>query len=352
MKNNLKIGLFGINSSSGIAMTMDKDRWSANWDDILKAVKICDQNGLDFIFSVQRWLGFGGKTDPASLTYDSLSFCSAISSITSNIELVATIHTPLFHPTHIARALSSIDQFSKGRINLNVVCGWNKKEFQMFGINEINKDDLYQQGEIWIKILKNIFNKQIKNYSNKYFNCKYPISSPLLYNRKKINIFSAAFSPAGREFALKNCDTIITMFSSISSLKKQIKNIKKLAKQKYKKKIKIYALAHVMTERSSRYAKMRYNDYSVNKADNLAVTNFINLLNPTKKNVFNKNDPILRQKIAAGIGSYPLVGSYSEVLNEIKEIEKTGLDGLAISFLNYKEELPLFFKNIFSKLRN
>ena len=40
---------------------------------------------LDFIFSVQRWLGFEGLTNPAGLTYDALSFCAALASITKNI---------------------------------------------------------------------------------------------------------------------------------------------------------------------------------------------------------------------------------------------------------------------------
>ncbi len=348
---NFKIGLFGMNSSSGIAMTLNDNRWNAEWDEVLKTVKICDNHGLDFIFSVQRWLGFGGKTDPAGMTYDSLSFCSALSSVTKNIQLVATVHTPLFHPTHIARALASIDQFSKGRINLNVVCGWNRKEFKMFGLNEIEKDNLYNQGEAWLKILNNIFQNKNKNYSNKYFKCENPTSSPLLFKRKKLNIYSAAFSPTGRDFALKNCDTIITMFSSISSLKNQVVNLKKIAKDKYNKNIKVYALAHVTADTNSRIAKKKYEEYSIINADDQAVTNFINLLNPTKKNIFNKKDPILRQKIAAGIGSYPLVGSYNEVLNEILQIQHTGLDGLALSFLNYSYEIPLFLKNIYSKLK-
>ena len=42
------------------------------------------------------------------------------------------MHTSIIHPTHAARIMSTIDHFSQGRSLLNIVCGWNEKEFQMF----------------------------------------------------------------------------------------------------------------------------------------------------------------------------------------------------------------------------
>ena len=114
MKKKLKFALFALNSESGIAMTTSKKRWSAKTNEIIKVVKFCDKY-FDYIFSVQRWLGFGGKTDPAGLTYDSANFISAISSISKKINLIVTMHTSIIHPTHAARIMSTIDQFSNGR---------------------------------------------------------------------------------------------------------------------------------------------------------------------------------------------------------------------------------------------
>ena len=43
MSKKFKIGLFGINSNSGIAMTKVKNRWEAKWEDIKTVVEICDK---------------------------------------------------------------------------------------------------------------------------------------------------------------------------------------------------------------------------------------------------------------------------------------------------------------------
>ena len=111
MKKKLKFALFALNSRSGIAMTTSK-KWSAKTDEI-KVATFCDKH-FDYIFSVQRWLGFGGRTDPAGLTYESSNFISALSLITKKIKLIVTMHTSIIHPTHAARIMSTIDQFSNG----------------------------------------------------------------------------------------------------------------------------------------------------------------------------------------------------------------------------------------------
>ena len=45
--NRLKIGLFGINCSSGRAVTMVPERWSGSWPDNLKLARMADEAGVN-----------------------------------------------------------------------------------------------------------------------------------------------------------------------------------------------------------------------------------------------------------------------------------------------------------------
>ncbi len=352
MKKKFEIGLFGLNSSSGIAMTKSKKRWKANWEDIKKVIHLSDDNKIDFIFTVQRWLGFGGSTDPAGKTFDSLTMSSAISTITKKIQVYSTVHVPLMHPTFLARSLSTIDQISKGRINLNVVCGWNEKEFQMFGKNNHHSIDRYKEGGEWVNLLKKILNStKPTTHSGKYFKAKKASTNPKLYKNRKLNIISAAFSKNGRDFALKYCNSLITMFSNVNSLSNQCNVLKNKAKNKYNKKFKVYGLAHVVCKKTDTQAKKFYENFTKKEPDILAIKNFIRILSRGKKNIiFNlQNDQI--QKMAGGIGSYPIIGSPKTVIKKIKELQKTGVDGIAISFLNYKNELPFFINKVLKQIK-
>ena len=350
-KKKFEIGLFALNSSSGISMTKVEERWRADWDDIEVAAKLSDKAGMDFIISVQRWLGFEGATDPAGLTYDSLTFCAALASITSNIRLYATVHVPILHPTYLARSLATIDQVSKGRAALNIVCGWNQREFEMFDIMNQDMVNRYDEGEEWLKLLNNILSSStFKPFKGNYFNTRFSTTSPKLYKRNKINTLNAAFSETGRLFAAKNCDSLITMFSSYESARKQTENIKKTAKL-HNNNIKVYGLVHIVCRQSDKEAEEYYDNYAGPMADTDAINNFISILSRgDKKSVLANLQKSQMKKMAGGLGSFPIIGSPKTVLSKISDLDDLGLDGIAIGFVNFKDELPYFIDNVFNKL--
>jgi FMNH2-dependent dimethyl sulfone monooxygenase len=345
MKKKLKFALFALNSESGIAMTTSKKRWSAKINEIKEVAIFCDRH-FDYIFSVQRWLGFGGKTDPAGLTYESSNFISALSLITKKIKLVVTMHTSIIHPTHAARILSTVDHFSEGRALLNVVCGWNEKEFKMFDENYKPNYNAYKQGEEWIKIFKGILSKKKISFKGDFFNVKNAQSKPVLYKNRNPKILSAAFSPIGREFALNNCDILVTMFSDMVALKHQVLSIKRKSKNK-KKKFQVFVLCHIVCKRTDKEATEYYDDYSKNKADKIAVFNFSNIIAKNPKNKVIKSIQKKNiQKMAGGIGSYPIVGSPKKVIQELNKINNSGVDGVVVSFLNFKDEVKFFTQKV------
>jgi hypothetical protein len=61
--NPFKLGLFGLNLSSGRSATCVPERWSGTWDDNLKAAILADEAGMDFHLPVARWKGYGGATN-------------------------------------------------------------------------------------------------------------------------------------------------------------------------------------------------------------------------------------------------------------------------------------------------
>ena len=61
--NKFKIGLFGVNCSSGRVVTKAPDRWSGNWADNLKMAQLAEEGGIDFLLPLGRWKGYGGTTD-------------------------------------------------------------------------------------------------------------------------------------------------------------------------------------------------------------------------------------------------------------------------------------------------
>jgi alkanesulfonate monooxygenase SsuD/methylene tetrahydromethanopterin reductase-like flavin-dependent oxidoreductase (luciferase family) len=58
-----------------------------------------------------------------------------------------------------------------------------------------------------------------------------------------------------------------------------------------------------------------------------------------------------RQYFAANaIGGYPFVGTPDRVADELATISKAGMRGIALSFVNYLDELPFFCDQVLPRL--
>src|SRR5207245_11809563 len=53
--------------------------------------------------------------------------------------------------------MATADRIGQGRLGVNIVCGWNEDEFQMFGVSKKEHDARYAQGEEWWSIVKRIW---------------------------------------------------------------------------------------------------------------------------------------------------------------------------------------------------
>lgn len=52
--NRFKLGLFGMNCSGGLTMTLAPEYWEASWENNLKAAQLADEAGLEFILPIGR----------------------------------------------------------------------------------------------------------------------------------------------------------------------------------------------------------------------------------------------------------------------------------------------------------
>jgi alkanesulfonate monooxygenase SsuD/methylene tetrahydromethanopterin reductase-like flavin-dependent oxidoreductase (luciferase family) len=47
----------------------------------------------------------------------------------------------MIHPIVAAKRIATTDHVGRGRFGLNIVCGWNQDEFEMFGSSPDEHDD-------------------------------------------------------------------------------------------------------------------------------------------------------------------------------------------------------------------
>ena len=348
-----KIGLFAFNASSGVTLTKDPKRWAPSWEDIKKISQDAEKMGLDFLLPIARWNDWGGETRPHKMAFETFSLMSSIASITNKIYLFSTVHTAFVHPIYAARASTTINNISNGRFGVNIVCGWNKSEYEMFNVEKkISSINRYKFGDEWLSIYLKLLNKKNDkiSYKGKFIQVKNAQCYPKMVDEKNFLKISAGFSKDGREFAAKKFDILLTMFSKIENLKKNNQEIIDLGK-KNNKNIQIFSPIHIICKNSKNEAQEFYDMYSQNKQDFRSVNNFISNLAWAKKDILASYLRQVKKQVAGSLGGFTIIGNKKDVAEQINEIYKSKTSGIALTFFDFRKDLSFFGKNVLKKIK-
>jgi FMNH2-dependent dimethyl sulfone monooxygenase len=212
--NALKLGLFGVNCSSGRAPTKVPERWSASWEDCLALAQMADKAGMDFILPIGRWKGYGGETDMHGESLETITWATGLLAHTERITVFGTVHAPLFHPIIAAKQCVTADHVGEGRFGLNIVAGWNEGEFEMFGVTQREHEDKYAYAQDWITAIKKAWGPEGDfDFDGAHIKLKKVRAKPKPYGGTRPLIMNAGSSGPGQAFAMRNCDAYFTATS-------------------------------------------------------------------------------------------------------------------------------------------
>src|SRR5262245_53031342 len=346
--NKLKIGLFGANCSSGRAVTLVPERWSGSWPDNLKLARMADEAGLDFLLPIGRWKGYGGDTDYQGATLETITWATGLLASTKHVTVFGTVHAPLFHPVIAAKAMVTADHISEGRFGLNIVVGWNEGEFAMFGVQQRDHDARYEYAQEWIDIIKMIWSdKEDFDFRGKYLDMKGIRGKPKPLGGARPIIMNAGASPTGQAFAIRNCDAFFLQASrtSLDETAKRVANAQNRAKEQGR------AVGVVTCKPTRKEAEEYFHHCIVEHADWAAVDSILGMKNISPQTVPMQEYLAQRSGFAQGMGGLSIVGDPDHVAQQLIDLSRAGLTGVALSLVNYADELPYFCDEVMPRLQ-
>lgn len=196
--NKLKLGTFSANCSGGMAVTKVAERWDNSWANNIDLVKQCDEAGIEFMLPIARWIGYGGETDFYGNVLETVTWAAGLAAHSKTIQVFATVHTAFNHPVAAAKQLATLDQMSGGRLGLNVVAGWNKSEYDAFGIDlPSDHSDRYAMAQEWFDYVQKLWTADTAfDRDGDFYQGKGVCSLPHPF-KAKMPIISAAGSEEG-----------------------------------------------------------------------------------------------------------------------------------------------------------
>ena len=351
-ENKLIIGLFGANCSSGRAVTLVENRWTGSWRDSKILAQMADEVGIDFMLPIGRWKGYGGVTDYQGATLETFNWASGLLASTKRITVFGTIHAPLYNPIMAAKMCVTADHIGEGRFGLNMVCGWNEGEFEMFGVTQRDHERRYDYAQEWMNVVTRVWSPEGEfDFTGEHLDLHGVRANPKPWGGARPVIMNAGASANGRAFAIRNCDAFFTTASreSVQETQQKVREIKDEASA-LGRDLEVYTVGVVTCRPSMKEAQDYYHYAAVERADWSAVDCIMAIKGLTPQSMGQEAFEQRRAQYANGMGGVPIVGDPDHVAGQLARLNESGLRGIALSMVNYAEELPYFAQEVLPRL--
>jgi alkanesulfonate monooxygenase SsuD/methylene tetrahydromethanopterin reductase-like flavin-dependent oxidoreductase (luciferase family) len=196
---------------------------------------------------------------------DPMAWASALLAVTKRMTIFGTVHTAMHHPVAVAKACATADHIGTGRFALNIVCGWNRPEYDMFGLQFLpDHVDKYEHGQEWWDIVERLWmTGEPFDYRGKYFQLTNVSGWPKPFGGTRPIVVNAAVSDQGRDFAARNCDFWFTVFPEIENAPAMIEDIRRRGR-KYGRDVRVIAVTSVVCRPTMREA-LEFDEYYSNE---------------------------------------------------------------------------------------
>jgi FMNH2-dependent dimethyl sulfone monooxygenase len=348
--NRLKLGFFSPNCSSGMAVTKVSERWQNTWENNIRLAQLGDEAGIEFLLPIARWIGYGGETDFHGSVLETVTWATGLLAHTKRINVFATVHTAFIHPVVAAKQLATADQLGKGRLGLNIVAGWNKPEYDAFGVELPQAHpDRYALAQEWYELVQKIWNHEGPfDWQGKFYKGTGVYGYPRPFDGMP-PIMNAAGSKEGRQFATRNADFLFCICVDPDQSRQEVIDIRDQGRSQGRE-TGVFTLAHVVCRPTKKEAEEYLHYYADEHADWAAVDNLMRLQGMHAQSFPAEALQMLRGRFAAGHGTLPLVGDPDTVATELARISSAGFAGCTLSFVDYVKEFPYFRDEVIPRL--
>jgi FMNH2-dependent dimethyl sulfone monooxygenase len=338
-----KLAVFGVNQRRGTLISSVDGTPKATWADTKAIAQAADRAGIDGLIPLGRWKNMG-RDDQKELhrVFETLTWAAGVAAVTERIQVFSTVHTPLVHPVHAAKAMATIDHISGGRFGLNLVAGWNEKEFDVFGMEQREHDVRYEAAEEWLTLIRELWAADAPiDFAGEFYASRRGVSEPAPLQSPEPVIMSAGSSPRGRRFAARNADINFVIVPSIEATPAFVTEARQAAEEA-ERDVALFSAVVVVCRDTEAEAKAAFHDATQVRGDWRDAREATEGLlggGANSISVIDRQELELRIMLHSGL---PLVGTPEQVVDGMVRLHEAGIGGAAISWVDYLEGVGQF----------
>jgi pyrimidine oxygenase len=130
----MELGVFIPFGNNGWLISTTSPQYKPSFDLNREVVQKAERFGFDFALSMIKLHGFGGPSRFWDYNLEPFTLMAGLAPVTSRIRLFATCAVLTMPPPITARMAVTIDSISHGRFGVNIISGWQRREYTQMGI--------------------------------------------------------------------------------------------------------------------------------------------------------------------------------------------------------------------------
>ncbi|MDF1857027.1 pyrimidine utilization protein A [Pseudooceanicola sp.] len=201
-----QIGVFIPIGSRGWFMSTTAPRTEPTFDLNKSIVQRAEHYGFDFALAMVKLRGFDGPSEYWIRNLEPFTLMAGIAATTQKIKLYASIALLTMPPAVAARMAVTIDSIAPRRFGVNIVTGWQPKEYQQMGLwpGEKHFANRYDFATEYVTVMRDLWETGVSDFKGEYFQMDDCKLSPRPSG--KIDIVAANSSDRGMQFVAEHCD--------------------------------------------------------------------------------------------------------------------------------------------------
>ena len=202
----MQLGVFIPIGNNGWLISTTSPQYKPSFDLNRTIVEKAEGFGFDFALSMIKLHGFGGPSQFWDYNLESFTLMAGLAAVTSRIQLFATCAVLTLPPPIAARMAVTIDSISHGRFGVNIISGWQRREYTQMGIwpGAEHYRRRYDYCAEYVSVMRELWETGSSDFKGDFFqmdDCRcLPMPSA------QIPIICAAQSDNGTRFAARYAD--------------------------------------------------------------------------------------------------------------------------------------------------
>ncbi|MCX7374102.1 MAG: pyrimidine utilization protein A [Alphaproteobacteria bacterium] len=341
----MQVGVFIPINNNGWLISESAPQYMPSFELNKRITLAAEKHGLDFVLSMIKLHGFGGKTQFWDHGLESFTLMAGLAAVTTRIKLYASVATLTVPPAIAARMAVTIDSISGGRFGLNLVTGWQKAEYAQMGLwpGESHFHRRYDMLDEYATVLRALWDGSECNMQGEFYRMEHCKLSPR--PSVPIKLICAGQSTEGMKFTAKHADYCFSLGKGVNTPQAFAPVAARMADfaAAAGRQVETCVLTMVIADETDEAARAKWEHYKAG-ADEEAIAWMGGQAAQDKRVGADTNVRQLADAVSAvNINMSTLIGSYATVARMLDEMAAVpGCGGVMLTFDDFEQGVEAF----------